>query len=467
MNALHAADTAPARRGRKTSSTRQRAAAEEAWAAGALLLERGAEGAGLVTVGQLMRAAHSCRVAGLPRLSGAGARVAQHTRDLHARRPEFRLAQFAADVRDLLRIAHALRDAESADPTWVGAARRAYAEVGSLRLTGLFSEPVVSASGYAGVVTYLVDAQGTAWSLSDLAPGDPQRCQWAYMTPLSIGDLSVDHRSLSRGGLELEHATAAGNGRLGMGRSVSATSLDAGVRWREAPLAALWDTPIEVQLDRAWRAREVPFEQRRGGDDLVFVRGRVLGAAGDALVLSTGLGALHAVAPSAHAELRYRANLGALAARVGLELWTIGRVVYARPRTVALLAAEAAVDLPLPDALLGRVNLGLDTLPAAGPPVVLLSGVRTAEKPARDPLIPLRRRLEQTLLAGRAVIGSATQLAFLADEAGLARGQMPTAAELLRRIRLAGRDELALAWLGASLYLQAAESRLHRAAWLE
>ncbi len=41
--------------------------------------------------------------------------------------------------------------------SWVGRARRAYRPVPLLRLTGLRSVPVVSAEGFAGVVTYLLD----------------------------------------------------------------------------------------------------------------------------------------------------------------------------------------------------------------------------------------------------------------------------------------------------------------------
>ena len=39
----------------------------------------------------------------------------------------------------------------------MGRARRAYRPVPLLRLTGLRSVPVVSAEGFAGVVTYLLD----------------------------------------------------------------------------------------------------------------------------------------------------------------------------------------------------------------------------------------------------------------------------------------------------------------------
>src|SRR5205085_10548327 len=60
----------------------QRQAAAEAWRAGAALLEVGAGAAGAVVEGELLRAAHSCRVASLPRLATASARAAGRVRQL-------------------------------------------------------------------------------------------------------------------------------------------------------------------------------------------------------------------------------------------------------------------------------------------------------------------------------------------------------------------------------------------------
>jgi hypothetical protein len=504
----------------------QRAAAAQAWDAATVLLESGAQGAGLVLLGELLRAVHSCRLASLPRLSSAGLRVAQHLRDLQAQRPEFRLEALAADFHELLRTANTLRTAESAAPIWIGTARRTYAPVGSLRVAGLFTEAIASSAGYAGVVTYVCDQDARIWSIADVAPGGAERAREAYATPVDLGDASFDHRSLARSGLHLQHATAAGNHRLGSGRGVGAVGAD-GRAWTEPPLADLWSPSLEAQLDRAWFARDSPFDERRAGDDLLFLRGTVIGARHDALELRVGGVAMSALAPSAHAELAYRHNLRLLAAAPGLQLLLIGRIAFNRPGTFFLLAIAPAggasqstcfplapppaaepspstgfppaiapaaepspstgfplapapaaeASLVLPAAWGGRVNLGLDQLQAAYVRGGGASGVAPALAvfaPGVDPLAPLRRRGQQVLLGGRASISGSTWSGVARDESSLQRNHLPTAAQLLAALRSAPQesngavrgDRLALAWLAARNYLNAASNRLQRLAWL-
>jgi hypothetical protein len=445
----------------------QRAAADQAWQAGAALLDAGAQGAGLVQIAELLRAVHSCRVAGLPRLSAAGLRVAQQLRDLHAQRPEFRLGGLSWDVHQLLATAHALRSAgDAVDVRWLGEARRGYADVGSLRLTGVFSEPIVSTAGYAGVVTYLADQSGVLWTVGDVAPGDVERCLLAYVSPVPVAQLALSHRALSRAGMYVQRATAAANRRLGAGRAVSTASAD-GVDWSTTPLLGLWDS-FEAQLERAWEAHSDD-EQRRAGGDLLFVRGTLAGATQDSVLLHVGNMVLQCSAPGAHQGLAYRHNLGLLARAVGLAIWAIGRLNVARPRGVFLLAIGGSA-LHLPEAWRGRVNLGLDRLQAAYLPS--LSGTSAIAPPtvvatrANDPLEPLRQRLGQILLAGRAAASPAAWSGYLRDEATLRQTALPTAAELLRRLRQAPPEDLAQAWLAAQIYLSAAESRLQREAWV-
>ena len=435
-------------------SQTQREASDQAWSAGATLLESGAQGAASVLLAELTRAVHSCRVAGLPRLSGAGLRVTQQLRELHAHRPEFRLASLTRDVQEMLATAHTLRSSASPGLEWIGVARRTYSEVGTLDLVGLFTEPVVSAAGYAGVVTYLVDRSGAVWSLADVAPGTADRCRWSYVTPIEFGGVSIEHRALCRGGLHLDRATAAANRRLGSGQRVLA-ELTEGVPWSATPLSSLWDIPLEVQLDRAWETRTDP----RAGDDLVFLRCTVGGNRDDALELHVGPRLLRGIAPSAHKQLGYRRNLRALTAVRGRPLMIVGRVAFSQPGTISLLAAEVVGDD-------GTFNLALDALPSArirvGAPIE-----GPAHAPTIDPLEPLTRRLRQVLLGGRPTLTHAALKAFVDDEERLTQRQMPTAARLMRELRTA-RDasSLATAWLAARVYLVAASGRLQRVEWL-
>lgn len=440
-------------------SPAQRAAAEQAWSAGRGLLESGAQAAGQVLLADLLRAVHSCRVAGLHRLSAVGLRVAQHVRDLHARRPEFRLAAFAWDAYQLLNVAHRLMSVDAVGVEWIGVARRGYAEVLDLRLSGLFTEAVVSSSGYAGAVTCFVDQHGVLWSLGDVAPGDARRCLMAYVTPM-------DHRALCRAALAMERGTASDNRRLGSGRAVVAARID-GLAWSEAPPSALWAASLDAQIGRAFAARDA--EQRVAGDDLVFLRGRVAGASRDALLIALGGSTLlRGVAPSAHAELPYRRNLQLLGGAVGLEVLLVARVVFGQPRTLALLAVGGD-GLRLPDEWRGRVNLGLDRLqpthlpPPGAPPAA--SSLREAEAPV-DPLQSLARRLQQILLGGRSAVSAATWGGYKQDEATLRQRHMPTAADLLARLRESPPEGLAEAWLAARIYLTAAEAQLQKEAWL-
>jgi hypothetical protein len=77
------------------------------------------------------------------------------------------------------------------------AARRAYRPAPQPRLTGLCSVTVVGAEGFAGMVTYLMDAGRRLWTVADVAPGGRSRCAAAYCEPVQVGD--VAHSQLAAG----------------------------------------------------------------------------------------------------------------------------------------------------------------------------------------------------------------------------------------------------------------------------
>ncbi len=458
-------------------SSRQRAAAEQAWSSAAALLDAGASGAGLLLISELLRAVHSCREAGLYRVAAAGQRVAQRLRDLQAERPTFRLGALTADLAVLLSTSRQLALADEARREWVGTARRAYASVGSLRVSGLFSEAVVSAAGYAGVVTYLCDQAGRIWSLADVAPGPAERCLLAYASPIDLGDASLAHRALAREGLYVQRATGSADGRLGAGRGVGAVHAD-GSAWTDEPLAGLWREPLEDQLDRAWSTR---MSSQRAGLDLVFIRGVVRGVAGPTLELVTDGGLrVSGLAASDDPDLGYRSNLRLLGCVPGAGLLAIGRVIFGRPRSVVLLAVAPAEPgtFDLPANLANRVNLGLDVLRpahlrrAAAQPVVLAS--ETQDPAPIDPLDALRRRVYQVVSGGRSVVSEVAHSGLARDEAALQRANLATAAQVLRGLGSASpvglsgdarRERLARSWLVAWMYLSAANARIQRLSW--
>ncbi|MCZ9291944.1 hypothetical protein [Corynebacterium lehmanniae] len=106
----------------------------------------------------------------------------------------------------------------------VGSARRSYAPVGALRLTGWACEPVVTATGYSGVVTHLADSDGVVWTLSTVIPGNASLVAQTYHNSVDLGDLSLSHHELARSGVLVSDATATADRRLGRGSGVRASS---------------------------------------------------------------------------------------------------------------------------------------------------------------------------------------------------------------------------------------------------
>jgi len=229
-------------------------AAVAAFRAVAGVLAAGAEASGAFAQAELLRSIHACRGAGLHRLAAAQTRALRSIRELRADRPEFALAALTADVRDALAVAHALAggaiepepravlrpaappDRLGIDPALIGTARREYAPVGELRLSGVLAEAILARSGYAGAITYLADERGALYTRADVVPGDAIRAIAAYEAAAAFGDAALPHRELCRSALVLPAATASADGRLGAGRRVRAVRTGQPSRWNaESP----------------------------------------------------------------------------------------------------------------------------------------------------------------------------------------------------------------------------------------
>ncbi|BCJ73947.1 hypothetical protein CS0771_34910 [Catellatospora sp. IY07-71] len=465
---------------------RQRGAADGLWRAGAAVLEAGTAGSGLVLRTGLLRAVHEARAHGLHRAAAAGTRVAAGLQALREARPQFRLAELTDDLRELLTLAHRLRDpalpAAQAGGL-LGTARRGYDAQAGLRLYGLCTVPVVAESGYAGTATYVVDRDGRLWLVADIAPGGAERAARAGDTVVALGEAGLSHRALTRAGMVVSGGTATESGQLGAGKSVRAVRAS-GAGWAEEPLRRLWDEPLGAQVDRALAALAVPVGVRPAGGDLLFLTVRVIGAgAGDTVLAQTadGAGLLLTVADD-HPELAYRENLRLLGAAEGLELLVVGRPDPARRATVAALSIGVAPGtgeaLRLPDAWSGHADLGYDRLHrsqlrASG------SAVATAVRaPATgDPAMQLlRRHLERVVSGGRAV-----HALVATEERRLRRSRLDLGAHLLAELTLAARhrprdlfgrltgddaEAFTRSWLAAAVYEQHAAAALTRATWL-
>ncbi|MEU7745739.1 SWIM zinc finger family protein [Nonomuraea sp. NPDC049158] len=258
----------------------QVAAASSLWAAAAAILSAGVPAAGAVPQAELLRAAHSARLAGLPKAEAAALRVVRGLRAARARHEGHRLADLVSALRELLLTAGRLAGADP-DPALVGSVRRSYQPGGSLRVYGVFREPVISATGYGGVVTHLVTEDGRWFSVADVKPGGSARARGAATAPVSIGPAMLNHAQLAVAGLLITGATISPDGRLGAGGGVRATPVK-GMPWTEGPMAALFARPLAEAVGprlsgHAWSESDTEDKAREPvGCDLVIV-----GAAGD------------------------------------------------------------------------------------------------------------------------------------------------------------------------------------------
>ncbi|MGX2993067.1 hypothetical protein JNUCC64_02030 [Streptomyces sp. JNUCC 64] len=477
----------------------QTAAAAALWTAAAAVLAAGVPGAGAVPQAELLRAAHTARLAGLHRAEAAALRVTRGLRAARARHDGHRLADLVAQIRELLLTAHLLA-AGDPSPALVGTARRAYRPGGGLRVYGVCREPVITATGYGGVVTHLVSDDGGWYSVADVKPGGPARARGAGTASVTLGSGTLDHARLSRGGLLIAGATLSPDRRLGSGKGVRATPLG-GLPWTSGALAELFARPLsEAVAARLGEGAGTDPEQADAtvreliGCDLVLV-----GATGEHLLareLPPGRtepgGPLIRLAPAnSHPDLAHTANFRRLASRPGLRIRVIGRLDPDRAATLRPLAAGPVpgteATLRLPAAWDGHADLGYDRiegahLPPPDDPAPVGALHDAPHDPlARAPLWRLRRLVEAAVSGGRRAVA---QPARDGDRAGggaaLRRGGFRAAADLStaltteadRRTRdVFGRtaegdpDQYARVWLAAAVYLEGTERALVGATW--
>ncbi|WP_051832538.1 SWIM zinc finger family protein [Streptomyces katrae] len=470
------------------TAARLRAAAA-LWQAAAEALAAGVTAGGAVVQAELLRAAHTARLAGLPRAEAATLRVVRGLRAARERSGAHRLGDLTGAFRELLHIAGLLASG-TAGPGLTGTVRRAYQPGGSLRVYGLCREPVLSATGYGGVVTHLLAPDGARHSVSDVRPGGLARARGAGSASVALGGAALDHAGLARGGLRIAGATVSADGRLGAGRGVQATPLR-GVPWTEEPAAALFARPAAEAVAAQLADRDT--DPDGAAPALLGCEVTVVGAAGEDLLVrevraDAPLLRLRAAHP--HPELPHTANLRRIAAHPGLVLRVLGRPDLDRAATLRPLAVGpvpgAEYTLRLPEEWLGRADLGYDLLqgshfppgtaaapaaPAAGGPDLL----------ADAPLWRVRRLLESGVAGGRRAVAEAARTAGPVTAYGpLRRAGFTTAAELATalaaeadrrprdpfgRLKDPSPDAYARAWLAASTHLAAAERSLVAASW--
>ncbi|MGW7333634.1 hypothetical protein ACWGIU_34535, partial [Streptomyces sp. NPDC054840] len=462
-------------------------AAGALWHVAAEALAAGVTAGGAVVQAELLRAAHTARLAGLPRAEAAALRVVRGLRAARERLAGQRLGDLTRAFGELLHTTGLLASG-SADPALTGTARRAYAPGGSLQVQGLCREPVLSATGYGGVVTHLLAPDGTPYSVSDVRPGGLARARGAGSASVALGGATLDHAGLARGGLRIVGATVSPEGRLGAGRGVRATPLP-GTPWTEQPAAPLFARPAAEAVAELLAAPDP------AGSALLGCDVTVVGAVGGHLLVREArpdAPLLRLLPAHPHPELAHTENLRRIASYPGLLLRVLGRPDLDRTATLRPLAVGpvpgAEYTLRLPEEWLGRADLGYDRLQGAHFPQGAAAPVPlpAAEGPdplADSPLWRVRRLLETGVAGGRRAVAEAARgTASLAGasygplrRAGLTAAADLTAAlaaEADRRPRdVFGRladpspDGYAWAWLAAATHLAAAERCLIAASW--
>ncbi|WP_240805227.1 SWIM zinc finger family protein [Streptomyces sp. A1547] len=470
------------------TAARLRAAAA-LWQAAAEALAAGVTAGGAVVQAELLRAAHTARLAGLPRAEAAALRVVRGLRAARERSGAHRLGDLTGAFRELLHIAGLLASG-TAGPALTGTVRRDYRPGGSLRVYGMCREPVLSATGYGGVVTHLLAPDGARHSVSDVRPGGLARARGAGSASVALGGAALDHAGLARGGLRIAGATVSADGRLGAGRGVQATPLR-GIPWTEEPAAALFGRPAAEAVAAQLADRDT--DPDGAAPALLGCEVTVVGAAGEDLLVrevraDAPLLRLRAAHP--HPELPHTANLRRIAAHPGLVLRVLGRPDLDRAATLRPLAVGpvpgAEYTLRLPEEWLGRADLGYDLLQGSHfpPGTAAAPAAPAAEGPdllADSPLWRVRRLLESGVAGGRRAVAEAARAAEpVTAYRPLRRAGFTAAAELAAalaaeadrrprdpfgRLKDPSPDGYARAWLAASTHLAAAERYLVAASW--
>ncbi len=355
-------------------------------------------------------------------------------------------AQLAEDVADLLETGRLILAGGPIEGYWIGTARRKQLAVRPRKLHGLFAEPIVTRSGFAGAAVYFLGEDDRIYTASDVRPGEAQRARDAYLGGIEIGPLIQPAKQLARGLYLGTDLVASADGRLGRGKDVKVVEHGQS-SWHGEAIQQRFRLALPEQWNAIYAQAGLPPDAHPAGWDFVFLDATILGAAGaELLVQGTADAQVMRLAIANESEsLPFRENLRMLSHAPQLRLHVIGRVNLQEPRVVFPLAIapspsnhpvnDGAPRLEVPTALAGRVCLGFDAIQskhlvhARPSPVVVNVPHRPAD--SDQPLGPLRRRWVAALLAGITTHGAGNANLLAAETALLVRGGFATGAALL------------------------------------
>ena len=441
----------------ETENSEIQSAANNLFDSASQLLAAGYQRASTVLIGQLLQAAHHARAVSLYWPAAAAIRVCEGIRKL---RGDSRSADSQSLRRDFLELLSATHMIGQQTDNWqehLGTARRKYNSYpGAMRLEGVFAEPVLTESGYAGMVVYLRSKSGEWFTVSDVREGEAERIQSVWKGGIQIGNQSVAAQNLPGCEMLIRGGGASADGRLGLGQK-SEMAWEAGERWLSDSLQAWFRSDLSEQMEKIIENQRLPELARPAGWDLIGAAVEVVGAYGPYLVVrrldeerNILLGIWSEKEP-----LEYRRNLQRLAAVPGMKLYVIARFDFSRPAClfplaiaphdsadyVALPIVGQSDELPEPKLKLpaesnGCWQLGWQRLQpehfsrtVVPEPIELQVAVESLERHA-----PLDRRLMSILQGGHRAIPDSSSDYLQNDAAVYLESWQETAASILMEL---------------------------------
>ncbi|MEM7316779.1 MAG: hypothetical protein AAF497_26905, partial [Planctomycetota bacterium] len=429
-----------------------------------MCLASGYQRTSVVLLGQLLQAAHHARANGLHWPAAAALRVYEGVRRLRTESKDADEESLRRDMLTLITSAHMIENQTAGWTSRVGTARRKYEPYPqAMRLDGVFAEPILTDSGYAGMVVYLISDSGDWFTVSDVRLGGAERLQNVWKGGIAIGKQTVPAaeligcRMLIRGG-------ASADGRLGLGQK-SEMALSHREDLKSESVSKWLDTDFATQMNRVFANQQIPDLARPANWDLVGLRVEVLGAQGVYLIVRrTGDGVVMPFGIwSEDDNLEYRRNLQRLAAVPGMLLNVVARFDFSRPDCLFPLAiapcdvapetetshdntdSDAAQgklprpELRIPESQTGCWSLGWqrlqpDNFSRTEPPVVLDPQEKRLVEFDRQ---PLARRLAAMLQGGHRVIPDASSDHLQIESATYLEAWQVTAASILMELSTA------------------------------
>ena len=430
------------------------ATAEQALRAIDGTLISGARASGLIVQSSLLRTAHQCRAEGLINLSSSLLRMTEGIQRLRANDDHADTDGLYRDTVFAIQNATAVAGSERVFRSDLGYARRPFAPTKLKRLIGVIAEPILTLSGYAGVVVHLIGDDGLAYQVVETRPGDASLVGQAYRGGIDLGGTTASAQTISRANIDVQNLTCSPDGRLGKGTktrwAIGSTSKET---YQDLGSNHHWSLPMADQIMNVFDSAKNLDAMPRGGWDIVSVRGTVLGASASGVAFQSegGEARLTLSISLDHASLRYRDNLQMLARCPGLKIEVLGRVRLDRAGWIDALSMRVLDgEVSFPSSWAGRCHLGLDELKRhyfekterfateVNKGEIGLSNDDSVSSSNRFDLFPsLSRRCSALVIGGSGAVGSVSASVHLRDQQRLVSRGQSTAARLLDALAIA------------------------------